>query len=79
MERERERLGSFHPKPYGHTAWRRAPPVPPSSSDSAARQGGATVDKLQVFHYGVVPQRVSSHEAAFSKPMWRHVYSLDLT
>ncbi|TNN71880.1 hypothetical protein EYF80_017887 [Liparis tanakae] len=35
---ERERRGSFHPKPYGHTAWQRAPPVPPRGSDSAAPQ-----------------------------------------
>lgn len=35
---ERERLGSFHPKPYGHTAWQRAPPVSPSGLDSAAPQ-----------------------------------------
>jgi len=32
-------MGSFHPKPYGHTAWRQAPPAPPSGSDSAARRG----------------------------------------
>ena len=39
---ERERLGSFHPKPYGHTAWQRAPTVPPSGSDSARTTGRAT-------------------------------------